>query len=449
MLAVNKSNKPSPANSWPVDTNESLNSSIWPSSLPLWMAAFYMALFIIRPWEELFPWMATIHFERIYAICMILVVLGSNKKSFQMTSQTTAVIIFFASLALSGLFAFDPSLASNHFYKYLTLVIFYFVTILVIRSPYELIFIVICYIVTMAAYLAKSQWEFFLHGRRVYDMGVVRMVGIESTFGGPNNLAMSIVVSLPLALFLWKFRNEISLNWPPFWHKWFPRFLLFYFALAVSSIILTNSRSGFVSLILFVGLIGLSGKGIARKIGYLFIAFLVLLLAWQCIPEKNKGRFRTIWAPETGPENAQVSAEGRIEGFKAGITMFERFPVTGVGIGNFIEYRVSHVDGVHLNPHNLYGQVLGETGLLGAAAFLFMVMTILMNCTKIKAVSKSQPHQLVTILSGLATAIQISIILLAFEGLFGHNLLRFNWLWLAAFTTLSLFFSQQHLHKVS
>ena len=50
---------------------EEYKKGIWPRSICLWMAALYVALFIIRPWEQLFPQLGEIHFERIYALSMI------------------------------------------------------------------------------------------------------------------------------------------------------------------------------------------------------------------------------------------------------------------------------------------------------------------------------------------------------------------------------------------
>jgi hypothetical protein len=40
-------------------------------------------------------------------------------------------------------------------------------------------------------------------------------------------------------------------------------------------------------------------------------------------------------------------------------------------------------------------------------------------------------------LSQLGAACRLSVFLLIFFGLFGHNMLRFTWLWLAAFALLS------------
>jgi O-antigen ligase len=413
---------------------------IWPRSFPLWMTSLYMALFIIRPWEQLFPWLSVIHFERVYAIIMIGVIFFGGKFYFKITFQSITVILFLSALGVSALFAWEPSLSLDPLYEYITLMTFYFILLSVIRKPYDLFFIIISYIFIMAVYLAKSQWEFFINQQHRYDMGVVRMVGIENTFGGPNNLAMSIVVSLPFALFLWSYRKEISIQWPVFWKKWFSRFMVLYFILAVSSIILTNSRSGMISFVFFIVLATFKGRGIGRRMGYILLGILLLGFLWMIIPDQQKNRFSTIWDPGAGPETAQISAEGRIEGYKAGMIMFDRFPITGVGIGNFLQYRVKNVDEVPLNAHNLAGQLLGETGMIGGMAFSLMLLALFMNTWKVNGIAKKRFKSNQSIFSGLSAGIRGALLLLIFEGFFGHNLMRFNWLWLAAFSSVNLEF---------
>jgi O-antigen ligase len=427
---------------------EGLYNNIWPKSFPALLAAFYVALYIIRPWELLFPILGEIRFERIYAIFMILVVIITTKKKIRFTLQSLSILLFFAAIGISAIFAVNPSLSWEPLTVYRNLIIFYFILFFVIRSPYELIFMIISYIFTMSVYLMKAQWEFFIHGQHRYDMGVVRMVGIEGTFGGPNDLAMSIVVSLPFVLFLWSNREKISFHWPSFWRKWFIRFLVFYFILSTTSIVLTNSRSGMVGFILFVLISVFRKKGIWKKIGFVIMGIIILALIWQFMPEQNKERFRTIWDKQAGPASATASAEGREEGFKAGIKMFERFPVTGVGIGNFISYRVPYVDGVALQAHNLIGQLLGETGLIGATTFLFMILIIFLNQSKTRKLIRDVDPEL-DIFAQLAKAIRNSLILLFFLGTFGHNLYRFNWLWLAAFADLNLIFVKEKIFSLN
>lgn len=127
--------------------------------------------------------------------------------------------------------------------------------------------------------------------------------------------------------------------------------------------------------------------------------------------------------------------------------MFERYPVTGVGIGNFISYRVARLDGVALDAHNLVGQILEETGAIGGITFLLLVGATLANCRRLRLLSNNCPDLNLGILSGLGVAFRNSIFLLLFEGLSNHNLLRFNWLWLAAFGVLCVNFSRQYLEE--
>ncbi len=436
-----------------IDSVDSLRNGIWPRSIPLWMAAIYVALFIIRPWEVLFPTLGTIHFERIYFISFLLITFFSAKRQpVGLNSQSIAVILFLLAIGISGIFAYNPSLSWNPFYISSTLVLFYFLLTIVIRSPYDLVFMVTTYIVTMTAYLAKAQWEYFVHGQNRYDMGVIRMIGIENTYGGPNDLSMSIIVSLPMLIFLWAKRKEIVYGWPIFYQKWLPRILFLYGVLAISSIVLTNSRSGMVGFILFVALLAFyRSQGFIRKIGYVMVGVILLGLIWTVIPEQNKGRFRTIWGEGEGRETqwAIASAEGRIEGFHVGMKMFNEFPIAGVGIGNFMEYRKSHIDGIELQPHNLIGQVLGETGLLGLISFVFMVLITLFNFLRVKALTKSSDDIVMDLFHNFSIAGRDALILLFFLGLFGHNLTRFNWLWLAAFSVLSLQMVQERHNIMS
>jgi O-antigen ligase len=426
-----------------------LKNGIWPLSLPLYMAGFYIALFIIRPWEVLIPWLMDIHFERVYGILMILVVLFSRKKHLNMTFQLVTVLIFLGGICLSAFFAITPSLSWDLIYKYLTLIIFFFILTMVIRNPYELTFIITCYIATMAIYLAKAQWEYFIHGAGQYRMGVWRLAGIETTLGDPNSLAASIILSLPFLLFLWTSRKKFSFAWPPLYKKLFPFFLIIYSILAVSSLILTNSRTGMLSFILFVVIVSFSWyKGIAKKLGYIFLSILLLLTLWSILPFEQKNRFESIWNPEKGPISAHTSAQGRVEGFKAGMTMFKRFPLTGIGPDNFIKYRVSHVDGIPLNAHSLYGQILGEIGLVGVFPFSLMVFVMFVNIRKVRVITRIKSDPNLNVLSNFILACHSSLILLLFLGLFGHNLYRFNWLWIAAFSSLALIFAKQRLQDL-
>ncbi|NQT13915.1 MAG: O-antigen ligase family protein [Planctomycetes bacterium] len=423
---------------WP----DRLLEGIWPRSTALWMGVFWMALFVIRPWEVLFPELGAWHVERLFALAAVGVVVFSGKLRFCASVQTTGVLGFLLALTVSTAFALDTALAWEELYTYATLVVFYFVLLSVIRTPYQLFFFAASYVVVMALYLGKAEYEYFMHGAGQYTMGVTRLVGIETSYGGPNGVAASTVLSLPFLHFLWRARRQLTRTWSKTWQRWFPRGLALYGLLATTAIVLTNSRSGMLGFAVFAFLSALWGKRTGGKLKGVAYTLVLLALVWMAMPEDSKNRLRTVWDPTAGPESAHASAVGRIEGMQAGLAMFREYPLTGVGIGNFISYRVANLDGVGLNAHSLVGQLLGETGLAGGVAFLVLFFALFVNCRRAGSLGKRSSHPTLETLSQLATACSISAILLVFFGLFSHNMLRFNWLWLAAFALLSRRFGE-------
>jgi len=407
------------------------------------MVAIYIGLFVIRPWEQLFPWLGTVRFEFLYALVAIVVATISRKTKMPGISlQSVAVFGFFAALALSAVLGIDPSASWTPLYQYFTQIVCFCLLLMCIRSYRDLQFILAAYIGSMLLYLAKSQWEFFVHGQHRYDMGVTRLVGIENTFGGPNSLAMSIVASMPFWFYLWKTRKDALWFNTSRYSRLYRNALLAYLVLAISSTVLTNSRSGMLAMMLFVLLTVIGGKGFKAKVLFPVGGILFLMLVWAVMPEENRSRLRTVWDPESGPANAEASAQGRIDGFKAGIAMYKRFPISGVGLGNYIQYRAEHIDGVALNAHSLAGQILGETGSVGIAAFSFLFLTILLNSFLVRNPSGIVIHPETLGLKQLATACRHSLFILFFEGLFGHNMTRYNWLWIAAFVLSALTLSR-------
>jgi O-antigen ligase len=424
---------------------QDLIKGIYPNALTIWVCIFYMSLTIIRPWEKLLVWMRYYPVQKVTAIVLLSLTIISSKASFKITKQGIIILIFVFALFFTSLFGYQIESAWGDTYDYLTVVFLFFIFLAVTRSTYDLAFIIIGYIVIMEVYLAKSLWEYFVHGHRVYDMGVVRMIGIDRLYGSPNGLAATVVHSLPVTMLLWNCRKWITRQWPMMQKKIFPVFLITYFCMAVTTIILTNSRSGFVLMAVFSLMI--AAKSLKKKIVTIIKTAAVLsvigLVVWNYVPEDNKARLHTLISPEEGREDAHRSARGRIEGLKTGLEIFSRKPLTGVGLGGFIPYRVDYIDGVPLKAHSLYGQVLASTGLLGTIPFFLLVLTIFKNSRNIKnALKDSKDHEEVLFLTNLATACFQTTLLLLLQGNAGHNLLRYNWIWMAAFADMGLNFAR-------
>ncbi|MBI2827564.1 MAG: O-antigen ligase family protein [Planctomycetia bacterium] len=395
---------------------------MWPRSRLIWVVAFWTALLIIRPWEKMFPWMADLRFELAYSTLALIVLCFSGQFRILPSMQTTGLIVWLLALTLSSALAFDRSTSWEMLYTYLTVFAFYFTLVSAIHTPYQLLFIVACFVVSTGLFLAKSEVEYFFFGGQQSTMGVFRLQGDNGRYQHPNALSALAVMSLPFLLFLWKARGAFTQTWPRFWRKAFTRALVVFFAATVSSIILTNSRTGMVAFGGFVLLIALGNRKPSRVIASLAIGMVLLGAIWILMPESNRHRLETLWAPiegNLGDESAVLSAEGRKLGFDLGMEMFRRFPATGVGLGNFVYYRKLYLDGGYLVAHDTYAAVLAETGLIGAAAFLFFIAGIFVNARRTNRLAKLVPDPMLDLLAGLAVACRQSVLLLMFLAISG------------------------------
>lgn len=408
----------------------------------MWLLFGYLFLFVFRPFEY-WPILGTLHVERVYVVVMITMAITNRNKRYIPHSITRSLIFFFMVLLVASAFALYPSEAYDVTYEYMKLLVFYFVAIVCIRDEEDLKNFIIAYIVIMFMYVGKSAWEFFLHDRYMWRMGIKRMMGIDTTYGDPNYFAASIVYSLPLWWAL--FRQKIE-------HKIIKIILWIYPLLATVSIIYTGSRAGLLTLVLFVLCLVLQSS---KK--YLAIAamFVVLSVAWAAMPESYKVRFGSTFlseSSETGQQAATASAQGRILGLKTGYATFLKHPLLGIGPGNFKYAITAGGDSQFgMSAHNLYGQVLGELGGLGFTAFFGFIWinfnTHRVNGKKIQRILDNEGIQLhedsrkqLMFFKLVGTASMQTLLLLLFNGNFGHNLYRYNYLWLGVLAVLISYF---------
>lgn len=439
------------------------------------LLAGYLFLLIFRPYEY-WPILGEFRVERVYMLCFMGIVFFSKEKRFLPSSLNGTIILFSLTLLLSGFFSISWDASWRVIEDYLKYVVFYFMVILCVRDEKDFRFIILAFIGVMFVYVGKSAWEFFVNGRHVYRMGIPRMIGIDITYGDPNSFSATICYSLPLtwAMIRSKFDNV-----------YLRRCLWIYSCLALVAIILTGSRSGMVTALLFFLIIFLSTS---RKFLASFVIAIVLLFSWQVMPEDLQTRFLSIFVDDMGPQGAQQSADGRMQGFMHGISLLSDNPILGVGPNN---YPLSW--DIRMNAHNLYGQLLGELGLLGGGAFgILLILMVVKNrgiirkcklMTRLGESESSHPsdHAAKALNGGLrrtchssgllvrkpertffkdlgpvplvfyslvAQAIIQTIILMLFKGWGDHNLYRYTWLWLAALTVLGHHFFQQEVKRI-
>jgi len=189
----------------------------------------------------------------------------------------------------------------------------------------------------------------------------------------PNFWGRELLLFAPISLSLWQVRLGGRLRW-----LW-----LIAAGLLAAGEYLTQSRGGLVAMI--VALFVWSAILIRNKIRLAALAT-ALALAVVVLPGVGN-RLDTLLQSSSSSVTAPAdsSLQGRAEVQKAGLAMAADHPWLGVGAGNFEHAEVSYVRrlglaalGSTLAPHNLYVQMLAETGVLGLAGWItFYVVGLL------------------------------------------------------------------------
>jgi hypothetical protein len=304
--------------------------------------------------------------------------------------------------------------------NYTLVVVFALIMATAVRDERGLYRLLTAFMVVMALYMLHSVWE-YKNGRHVFRMGIARLVGVDHTLGDPNSFGASIVYSLPFLSFFWVY-----------WGRGAKRWLIgLYLLLAVGCVLLTGSRSSLLGIVVWGGLLLMQTR---HKTLAAVLLGLMACSSWFVLPDSLKTRFETIIDPSVGPANAQESGMGRIEGLINGVNLLGRFPLTGCGPGAW-----RPATGSPIESHSLYGQVMGEMGVVGILAFGSLVAALILHLRKLKRLTKpgGGPASDASMYA-LAQAMGTSLFLLLFLGFFGHNLYRYNWAWYCAFTAIAL-----------
>jgi O-antigen ligase len=382
-----------------------------------WVLIGYMFLFIHRPFE-VWPVLGEFHLERVYMVGALLALAVHGGKKWVPNAQHFAFLAFAAAVVACWVASPWMDKGQEAVENYFKVLVFYFLVVLVVHDEDGLRHLLFGFLVVMTVYMLHSLRE-YVAGRHVYRMSIKRLIGVDESMGDPNSFGATIVYALPFVMPFWLSRPSWKMR----------LFLAGYVALSVVCVGLTGSRGSFVSLIVCAGVIILRSRW---RVPLLILAVLAAPALFAALPPSLQNRFETIIHPEVGPKNAIASGEGRLIGLETGLELFGKYPLTGIGPGVW-----RPATGSPIESHNLYGQVLGEMGALGGLTFAAIVIGLLLNVRAVRQAYRRHPEWERDFLYHVADAVGLVVLLLLFEGNFGHNLFRYGWLWYGAFLVIA------------
>jgi len=323
-----------------------------------------------------------------------------------------AVIGLLAVVTLSILWSDDMTLAKDTYMRFLPTILVYFFVSRIADSEPKVQLIIWMYALSVAFIAVYSTISYY-RGIYIIRMGIARAIGPGSSYSDPNSMAASLILGIPFIFNLIRSHKSIILRLG----------LLAMLGVCIWTVVLTGSRSGMVSTILVLMILAFQTR---YKIAATIIAVIIVGGVALVMPEQYIGRFESIFEiSEEDETGAGASALGRVEGLMAGIEMFMRRPLTGVGVGNF---RIAHraMGGPATDAHNLLGKLVGELGLLGLISFTFFIVATVKYLKYIKKKYKEQGWK-PDFIYYTRNAIIATLIMLFVFGISGHNLYRYNW----------------------
>jgi len=410
----------------------------------IWVLIGYMFLFIHRPFE-VWPSLAEIHLERIYMVGALLYA----ATCFRWIPNRQHLAYFVFALVVMVCWFCSPWMEQGEetVENFLKILVFYVLIVATIQDEKSLRLLLLGFLGVMTVYMLHSLRE-YVGGRYVFRMGFARMIGVDKAMGDPNTFGASIIYAHPYVVPFWKCsarkdESEVGGAWSnapltlttqqspsaPSFSFWMRCFLICYVSLSVICIGLTGSRSAFVGLLLWGSIMLIR----SRWRWLLAVASLGCIpVLWGALPDALQNRFETIVNPEVGPANARESAHNRLEGLEIGVKLWSQYPATGCGPGAW-----KTATGRKIESHNLYGQLVGETGTLGLLAFTAILICFGVNLFQVRRRYREHPEWGRDFLLHLTGAVGFALFLLLFEGNFGHNLFRYSWLWYGGFLIIA------------
>jgi O-antigen ligase len=178
----------------------------------------------------------------------------------------------------------------------------------------------------------------------------------------PNDLALALVVSIPMAWFL---ASETR-------RTWISLLYYTYMGAVIFAILLTSSRGGAISAAVSLLIVPLTWLRQKRSSKFIVAALIIAALSagLKYIPEESLDRIST-----TGIEFQQGTLDSRTFIWRVGLAKFADHPVMGVG-GSAFRSAVSDDIPDGLVAHNTFLSVLVEYGVIGAALFILIMIQI-------------------------------------------------------------------------
>jgi len=404
-----------------LETEEKYNSRFLFCGLLIYTAIYYSQI------AGRYPVLAPFRVEFIVG-SILLVVIGikvvERELLYSENKVSHAAFIFFVYCGLTIPFSYVISRALEQYIQFFKFFTIYLMIISCINSEKRLNIFFYVYL-SMIALLFVEPFFLSLQGKGFrYANYMMRLYGVTGFFEHPNQLGGITAANLPFFYYMVYYQKTYIMK----------TVFISLIIIGVWVVMLTQSRTAFIGVIVFVFFAWLMSKHKALLIVLIIASFLIM---YPFIPDQTKSRFLTLGKTSEiiGAEESEFAGDHEIGSMnsrwillKRSLKIFGENPVMGVGMDCY-----PSVSGRRWNSwiltHNLYTQALAELGLIGMAIFAYLLYRIFINIKESELIMLSNNDR--SIVFYVNAALYMFLMIRLVIGLFGHDLYR-NWWWVAA-----------------
>lgn len=409
-------------------------------------------VYIIAWWLEVGKRIAffdSIRFEFLLGGILSVIAITKMRGNKNNSDIVPAIWLFIVTLSINIPFSLDFELAWNTYVdRVLKFSLMGFFISQFVKSPKGIKHFSFC---TLLAFLKIGQEA--MVGRITGSMywesqGILRLHGgLGTMFAHPNSLSGKTLSLLPFLLYVW----------PNIKKKWVKSLVIVQFIFSLNIILFTGSRTGYITFLLMIFFIFYFSKKNKRAIVMFFI--LLLTVSIFAIPAQYQERFLSSFS---GHEKEGRSKEARILLFRDSLHVFIENPI---GVGPFCFPVAQQLAGRrNQETHNLYTQLLSETGIQGFLTFIILIYFLMKkafklrdkfknlidiiedNYTKLQNNKKTIENELsdYKYLYAVTNSIIVFTLVRLVLGFFGHDLFEIYW-WISIGLTMAL----ENIYQVS
>lgn len=326
-----------------------------------WTLIFTGVLFL-RP-QDLIPPLEALHLAELSAMAGLIALitgrLARRQTLTRMTPEFAGVLalggVILATAPFSIWFGGAVSVFTD---LYLKVALVYLLAVNVIVSP-KRVERLTWLLVLAIGYIGFRAVLDYVRGVNLIARGSRVQGAVGGLMQNPNDLALHMVVFMPLAAFV------ALRSGPPI-----KRLIAAGAAFAMmGAVVASGSRGGFIGLM--VMLLVLAVFAARQRPAMVFAGALVVLCALPVLPSSYWRRVSSITDPS---KDDYQSSEARKRLFGEAFDAFVENPITGVGAGQFKDYKPEkRVEAWH-ETHNIWLQVASELGIFGLGVFTFLMV---------------------------------------------------------------------------